>query len=241
MALITLGSLNKQQNNFIKDVAVVFSINTAIHLFSAIFVFSTLGFLADMRQESVNDLVQSGLNLVFVTFPQAVSYMGTPPLWSALFFLMIILLGLGRQLVFLDSISLAIADNWPGLFGKERLKLNIALCLAMALLGFTFCTKVSSSLRLSVVAFSQAGFHVLALLDIYPCGKLLLFWFLIFQTIAIAWVFGGQRWHLRTIYSQAVEKCKRYDRRQKSPHLLAFLLDDPGAPRPYGDLLLTVL
>jgi len=149
MALITLGSLNKQQNNFIKDVAVVFSINTAIHLFSAIFVFSTLGFLADTRQESVNDLTQSGLNLVFVTFPQAVSYMDTPPLWSALFFLMIILLGLGRQLVFLDSISLAIADNWPGLFGKERLKLNITLCLAMALLGFTFCTKVSSSLRLS--------------------------------------------------------------------------------------------
>merc|ERR1719239_1050288 len=198
MALITLGSLNKQQNNFIKNVAVVFSINTAIHLFSAIFVFSTLGFLADVQGVTLNDVVAMGLNLAFVTIPQAVVYMGIPPLWSALFFLMIILLGLGQQLVFLDSISLAIADNWPGLFGKERLKLNITLCLAMALLGFTFCTK--------------AGFHVLALLDIYPCGKLLLFWFLIFQTIAIAWVFGGHRWHLRTIYSQAVEKCKRYDR-----------------------------
>jgi len=179
MALITLGSLNKQQNNFIKDVAIVFSINNAIHLFSAIFVFSTIGFLAEMRQESVNDLTASGLHLVFVTFPQAVSYMGAPFLWSALFFLMIILLGLGQQLVLLESISLAIADNWPGLFGKERLKLNIALCLALGLLGFTICTK--------------AGIHVLTLLDIYPCGKLLLLWFLIFQTIAIAWVFGGQR------------------------------------------------
>jgi len=179
LALITLGSLNKQQNNFIKDVAVVFSINTVIHIFSAIFVFSILGFLADVRQESINDLMQAGLNLVFVTFPQAVSYMGTPPLWSALFFLMIILLGLGQQMVFLDSISLGIADNWPGLFGRERLKLNIALCLAMPLLGLTLCTK--------------AGIHVLTLLDFYVSGQLLLFWFLIFQTIAIAWVFGGQR------------------------------------------------
>ena len=152
MALITLGSLNKQQNNFIKDVAIVFSINNAIHLFSAIFVFSTIGFLAEMRQESVNDLTASGLHLVFVTFPQAVSYMGAPFLWSALFFLMIILLGLGQQLVLLESISLAIADNWPGLFGKERLKLNIALCLALGLLGFTICTKVSSSLRLSYLS-----------------------------------------------------------------------------------------
>lgn len=179
MALITLGSLNKQQNNFIKDVAVVFGINTAIHLFSAILVFSTLGFVADMQGVVINDLVQSGLHMFFVLFPQAVSHMGLAPLWSALFFLMIILLGLGQQLVFLDSISLAIADNWPGLFGKDRLKLNIGLCLGMALLGFTICTK--------------AGIHVLILLDIYPCGKLLLFWFLIFETIAIAWVFGGQR------------------------------------------------
>merc|ERR1719397_882057 len=179
MALITLGSLNKRQNSFIKDVAVVFSINTAIHLFSAIFVFSTLGFLADVQGVTLNDVVGMGLNLAFVTIPQAVVYMGIPPLWSALFFLMIILLGLGQQLVFLESISLAIADNWPGLFGRDRLKLNIALCLVLALLGFTTCTR--------------AGIHVLTLLDVYPCGNLMTFWFLIFKTIAIAWVFGGQR------------------------------------------------
>ena len=153
LALITLGSLNKQQNNFIKDVAIVFSINTVIHIFSAIFVFSILGFLADVRQESINDLMQAGLSLVFVTCPEAVSYMGIPPLWSALFFLMIILLGLGQQLVFLDSISLAIVDNWEGLFGREKLKLNIALCLAMPLLGLTLCTKVSFSPRLSFLFF----------------------------------------------------------------------------------------
>ena len=46
---------------------------------------------------------------------------------------------------------------------------------------------------------SQAGIHVMTLLDFYPCGPLLLFWFLIFQTIAIAWVFGGKRLNLRTI------------------------------------------
>jgi len=179
MALITLGSLNKRQNNFIKDVAVVFSINTAIHLISAIFVFSTLGFLADVQGVTLNDMVSMGLNLAFVTFPQAVTHMGIPPLWSALFFLMIILLGLGQQMVFLDSVSLAIADNWPGLFGRDRLRLNFALCIALALLGFTMCTR--------------AGIHVLTLLDIYPCGNLMTLWFLIFETIAIAWVFGGQR------------------------------------------------
>ena len=118
MSLITLGSLNKKQNNFIKDVAIVFSINTAIHLVSAIFVFSMLGFLADARQESINDVMQAGLILAFVTFPQAFSYMSISPLWSAIFFLTLILLGLGKQLVLVESISLAIADNWPGVFGK---------------------------------------------------------------------------------------------------------------------------
>ena len=141
-----------------KDVAGVFSINAAIHLFSAIFVFSTLGFLADVQGVTLNDVVAMGLNLAFVTFPQAVTYMGIPPLWSALFFLMIILLGLGQQLVFLESISLAIAENWPGLFGQDRLKLNVALCLALALLGFTICTRVSSFVGLSLVLF-LSGWH----------------------------------------------------------------------------------
>ena len=29
------------------------------------------------------------------------------------------------------------------IFGKDRLKLNIGLCLALALLGLTMCTRVS--------------------------------------------------------------------------------------------------
>ena len=41
---------------------------------------------------------------------------------------------------------------------------------------------------------SQAGIWVMGLLDIFPCGAVQMYWLLIFQTIAIAWVLGGGRW-----------------------------------------------
>ena len=141
MALVTLGSLNWKQKNFIKDVALIFSIKIVVQIVSAITVFSMCGYLAQMRGTT---MMMDGLQLLFVMFPMAFANMSVPPLWSALYFLMILLLGLGQQLVFVESISLAIADNWPRLFGKKRLHLTLALCLALFLLGVTLCTGVSS-------------------------------------------------------------------------------------------------
>ena len=144
MALITLGSLNRKQKNFIKDVALIFSVKIVVQIVSAITVFSICGYLAQMRGTTMNDVMMGGLQLLFVMFPMAFANMSVPPLWSALFFLMILLLGFGQQLVLVESISLAIADNWPRLFGKKRLHLTLALCLALFLLGVTLCTGVSS-------------------------------------------------------------------------------------------------
>ena len=144
MALVTLGSLNRKQKNFIKDVALIFSVKIVVQIVSAITVFSICGYLAQMRGTTMNDVMMSGLQLLFMMFPMAFANMSVPPLWSALFFLMILLLGFGQQLVFVESISLAIADNWPRLFGKKRLHLTLALCLALFLLGVTLCTGVSS-------------------------------------------------------------------------------------------------
>ena len=45
-----------------------------------------------------------------------------------------------------------------------------------------------------ITQHSQAGIWVLGLLDFFPCGAVQMYWLLIFQTIAIAWVLGGGRW-----------------------------------------------
>ena len=141
MALITLGSLNRKQKNFIKDVALIFSVKIVVQIVSAITVFSMCGYLAQMRGTTI---MMDGLQLLFVMFPMAFAYMSVPPFWSALYFLMILLFGLGQQLVFVESITLAIADNWPRLFDKKRLLLTLALCLSLFFLGVTLCTGVSS-------------------------------------------------------------------------------------------------
>ena len=47
---------------------------------------------------------------------------------------------------------------------------------------------------LMLMQHSQAGIWVWGLLDLFPCGAVQMYWLLIFQTIAIAWVLGGGKW-----------------------------------------------
>ena len=59
-----------------------------------------LGFMATELGVEVSDVINSGSGLVFVVYPAALSMMPFPPLWSVLFFLMFMTVGLGTQVSF---------------------------------------------------------------------------------------------------------------------------------------------
>lgn len=55
----------------------------------------------------------------FITFTEAVSKMPVPQLWSVMFFLMLICLGLGSQYVLVETGVTAILDEYPKV-GMQR-------------------------------------------------------------------------------------------------------------------------
>ena len=66
-------------------------------------------------------MIGAGAGLAFAVYPEAVSRLPIAPLWSILFFVMLLTLGLGTQFTVLETVVTTIVDLWPNqLRGKNH-------------------------------------------------------------------------------------------------------------------------
>ncbi|VDI03189.1 Hypothetical predicted protein [Mytilus galloprovincialis] len=78
---------------------VIASVNSGTSVFGGFVVFSVLGFMAKQQNVDISDVVNAGPGLAFITYPKAVTQMPVSPLWAALFFFMIFLIGIDSQVL----------------------------------------------------------------------------------------------------------------------------------------------
>ena len=135
--------LTSELNAVTRDAIITCIVNTLTCLLAGVLVFSILGYMAHIQEASIDDVVNSGPGLVFLTYPDLVLSLPGSVLWATIFFVMLLVLGIDSEFCNVEALVTGIVDNWPEQLLKHRRLFTIVLCTILACLGMPLVTNVS--------------------------------------------------------------------------------------------------
>uniref|UniRef100_A0A3P9JYQ9 Transporter n=1 Tax=Oryzias latipes TaxID=8090 RepID=A0A3P9JYQ9_ORYLA len=182
-SLTALGSYNKYNNNCYRDCLALCLLNSGTSFVAGFAIFSILGFMSHEQNVHISEVAESGPGLAFIAYPRAVSMMPFSPLWAALFFIMIVFLGLDSQFVCVESLVTAVVDMYPTVFRRK----NRRELFLLAVVLFSFL--------MGLIMLMEGGMYVFQLFDYYAASGMCLLFMSIFETVCIAWVYGADRFY----------------------------------------------
>ena len=168
------GSYNQFRSKVHIDAHIVSIIDFLTSLIASVVIFSTLGHSAHLMGVPVDQVAKGGQGLAFVAYPEALSHLPVPHLWSVIFFLMLFLLGLDSEFALFETVTCALFDSFPAL-RKHKMMVTSLMCLACFLLGLPCVT--------------QCGQYVLDLMDTYG-ASLSVMVIAVAEMVAIMWGYG---------------------------------------------------
>ncbi|XP_023279245.1 sodium- and chloride-dependent neutral and basic amino acid transporter B(0+)-like [Seriola lalandi dorsalis] len=176
--VMTLASYSNFHNNVFKDSFVVTLTNAGTSVFAGFAIFSILGHMAHIYKMPVGQVVKEGFGLAFIAYPDALSKLPISPLWSILFFFMLLTVGLDSQFAGIEVISTCLLDAFPNIFKSKRALLTSTTCAILYLLGLPCVT--------------QAGIYWVTLIDQFVASWVLLVLVLL-EIIGVCYIYGGNR------------------------------------------------
>ncbi|KAK6182355.1 hypothetical protein SNE40_010063 [Patella caerulea] len=175
----TMASYNKFNNNILRDTIIYCCIGEGTSFYAGFVVFSVLGFMSHKTGSLVEDIVNTGPGLAFITYPEALSQLPLPQLWAVLFFLMLLFVSIDSMFVSVEVVITTLTDLIPNLTSKTRLMVTASTCFIMTLFTLVYTT--------------QNGIYIFQLVDWYMAA-LSLFLITILESFVIGWVYGADRY-----------------------------------------------
>ncbi|XP_037498416.1 sodium-dependent proline transporter [Rhipicephalus sanguineus] len=175
--IIMFGSYNKFSNPVHRDALFVSTMDFITSIIGGIVIFSVLGNMSTELGIDIKDVAKAGQGLAFVAYPEALSRLVIPQLWSFLFFFMLFLLGLDSEFALLETFLTAFYDEFPR-SRRYKIPLTFGICLLCFLVGLPCVT--------------QGGQYVLNLMDTYAGGGAVLF-IAICEIVGLMWFYGVNR------------------------------------------------
>uniref|UniRef100_A0A0N5AHW2 Transporter n=1 Tax=Syphacia muris TaxID=451379 RepID=A0A0N5AHW2_9BILA len=177
--LLALSSYNDFNNNCYRDAVVTSFINCATSFFSGFVIFSTLGYMSELTNRPVDEVVShDDTTLIFIVYPQALATMSYSSFWSFIFFLMLITLGIDSTFSGVEALITGFVDEYPSILGKHR-EIFVAVVVSCYYLG-------------SLPTVTYGGKLVVQFLDTYGVSLSVLF-IVVCEMIAVCWFYGIKR------------------------------------------------
>ncbi|KAJ8284212.1 hypothetical protein COCON_G00030620 [Conger conger] len=133
--------------------------------------------LTDCSLEAEMSKGVEGTGLAFIAFTEAMSLFPASPFWSALFFLMLLNLGLSTMFGTMQGILTPLMDNFKT-FSRHKTLLTVCSCVVGFVIGLLFT--------------QRCGNYFVTMFDDYS-ATLPLIIVVMFETLSISWVYGADR------------------------------------------------
>ncbi|KRX44977.1 Sodium-dependent serotonin transporter [Trichinella murrelli] len=177
--LIALASYNSRRNNFYRDAIVAGCINSLTSILSGLVIFSVLGYMADCLNKDIAEVAETGgPGLVFIVYPRAISTMKAAPIWSVIFFVMLVTLGVDSTFAGFEAILTAFCDEYPSVLEKNRKVFAMFFMIAMFFL--------------SLPTVTYGGNYLIEYLDHYAVSYPVLI-VVMAETVTISYIYGIKR------------------------------------------------
>ncbi|ESN90548.1 hypothetical protein HELRODRAFT_166228 [Helobdella robusta] len=176
--LIAMSSYNNFKNNTLRDAFIVPIVNVLTSFYAGFVIFSVLGFMADMKGVEVKDVAADGPGLVFVVYPEGLSTMPAAPVWSVLFFIMMMMLGFSSMFGMVECFFVSFLDEFPTLLRKSSERTYLFRGI-----GCTFFFVISLPM------VTNGGFYLFSIIDSFAGSYPLLIVGLV-EMIVLMFVYG---------------------------------------------------
>lgn len=174
--LYTTSSYNRFHNNLFKDLWLILSVDVITSVICCVLTFSAIGFTCFEFSISLEKFhIRDGAHLVFVFLAEALAGVPVAPLYTGLFFLMVVLIIHSTQLFVVETIVTSLCDEFPERLRRNRRHVLTTVCAVFMVLSVPFC-------------LSSGLFWLLLLAKFTITWPLVVIAFL--ECMAISWVYG---------------------------------------------------
>uniref|UniRef100_A0A673L0L0 Transporter n=1 Tax=Sinocyclocheilus rhinocerous TaxID=307959 RepID=A0A673L0L0_9TELE len=172
--LMALSSYNKFYNNCFPDSIIACVTNCGTSVFAGFAIFSILGHMAHVYRRPVSEVADAGFALAFIAYPDALSKLPISPLWSVLFFVMLITLGLDSQFAGIGKEKQIYTQIFDVNHDLSSEVISTSVCIVLFLLA------------------CHAGIYWVNLIDTFCAGWILLVAGLL-EVLGLSILYGGNR------------------------------------------------
>ena len=151
--ILKFATHRKESDKILLSSIVVPALNFATSIFSAIALFSFVGYASNKTGIPIKEMPVGGMELVFVVYPAILSSLPLSTVWSVLFFTMMVALGLCTQYIFIECVSKLIYGTckYRKGFKTNPTTVTAILCSFIFILNILFFSSTAGYYWLEVV------------------------------------------------------------------------------------------